>query len=61
MAAPAFKGTDTKGQVHELSDFKGKWVVLEWHNSGCPYVRKHYGGNNMQALQKEGRPRAWSG
>ena len=51
--APAFKATDTKGKVHNLSDFKGKWVVLEWHNEGCPYVRKHYGGNNMQKLQQE--------
>jgi peroxiredoxin len=51
--APEFKGTDSKGQVRNLSDFKGKWVVLEWHNEGCPYVRKHYGGNNMQKLQQE--------
>ena len=51
--APEFKGTDSKGKVHNLSDFKGKWVVLEWHNEGCPYVKKHYGGNNMQKLQKE--------
>jgi peroxiredoxin len=51
--APEFNGTDTKGKVHSLSDFKGKWVVLEWHNEGCPYVKKHYGGNNMQQLQKE--------
>ena len=55
-AAPNFKGTDSKGQAHNLADFKGKWVVLEWHNEGCPYVRKHYGGNNMQQLQKE-----WTG
>jgi len=51
--APVFKGTDTKGKVRSLSDFKGKWVVLEWHNSGCPYVGKHYGGKNMQKLQQE--------
>jgi peroxiredoxin len=51
--APDFTGTDTRGQVHNLSDFKGKWVVLEWHNEGCPYVKKHYGGQNMQTLQKE--------
>ena len=41
--APDFKGTDTKGTVHSLSDFQGKWIVLEWHNEGCPYVKKHYG------------------
>ena len=50
--APAFVGTDTKGTVHRLSDFKGKFVVLEWHNQGCPYVKKHYGSGNMQRLQK---------
>ena len=54
--APAFSGTDTKGKAHTLADYKGKWVVLEWHNQGCPYVKKHYGGGNMQALQKE-----WTG
>jgi len=51
--APAFTGTDTKGKVHALSDFKGRFVVLEWHNQGCPYVKKHYGSGNMQRLQKE--------
>jgi peroxiredoxin len=51
--APDFRGTDTKGVAHNLSDFKGKWVVLEWHNEGCPYVRKHYGGNSIQQMQKE--------
>jgi hypothetical protein len=44
-----------------LADFKGKTVVLEWNNPGCPFVRKHYQGN-MQALQKEAAAvRAWSG
>jgi peroxiredoxin len=51
--APMFKGTDTRGKVHTLSDFKGKWVVLEWHNNGCPYVRKHYESGHMQKLQQE--------
>jgi peroxiredoxin len=54
--APAFKGTDSRGKVHALSDFKGKFVVLEWHNQGCPYVKKHYASGNMQRLQKE-----WTG
>jgi peroxiredoxin len=53
--APAFTGTDTKGKTHTLAGLRGKWVVLEWHNNGCPYVRKHYGSGNMQALQ-----RAWT-
>ena len=51
--APAFTATDTKGTVHRLADFKGKFVVLEWHNQGCPYVKKHYDSGNMQRLQKE--------
>ena len=51
--APDFSVADSKGKTHKLSDFKGKWVVLEWHNQGCPYVKKHYGSGNMQKLQKE--------
>jgi alkyl hydroperoxide reductase subunit AhpC len=50
--APAFTATDTLGKVHALSALKGKWVVLEWHNNGCPYVKRHYSGN-MQKLQQE--------
>ena len=52
QAAPDFTATDALGKTHKLSDFKGKHVVLEWTNPGCPFVVKHYGGN-MQALQKE--------
>jgi len=50
--APAFSVTDTSGKVVSLADFKGKTVVLEWVNPGCPYVRKHYDSANMQATQK---------
>ena len=50
---PAFTATDNTGKAHSLADFRGKWVVLEWHNEGCPYGRKHYGSGNMQRLQKE--------
>jgi peroxiredoxin len=50
--APAFTATDTKGKTHTLSALKGKWVVLEWHNNGCPYVKRHYAGN-MQKLQRD--------
>ncbi|MGA0332448.1 MAG: thioredoxin family protein [Kiritimatiellia bacterium] len=50
--APAFTLTDTNGTEHSLSDFKGKVVVLEWFNHGCPFVKKHYSQGNMQALQK---------
>lgn len=50
--APAFSATDTAGKTVSLADFKGKPVVLEWVNPGCPYVRKHYDAQNMQATQK---------
>ena len=49
--APAFTATDSNGKTHRLSDFKGKPVVLEWTNAGCPFVKKHYGAGNMQATQ----------
>jgi peroxiredoxin len=52
-AAPDFSGVDSKGKTHELSEYKGKYVVLEWHNQGCPYTKKHYVSGNMQSLQKE--------
>ena len=52
QAAPDFSARDTSGKTHKLGDFKGKLVVLEWTNPGCPFVVKHYSGN-MQALQKE--------
>lgn len=51
--APAFNLTDSNGQAHNLSDFQGKFVVLEWLNHGCPFVVKHYESGNMQNLQKE--------
>jgi peroxiredoxin len=51
--APVFTAVDTSGKTVNLSDYKGKTVVLEWTNDGCPYVRKHYGSGNMQALQKK--------
>jgi peroxiredoxin len=50
--APAFSAVDANGRRVQLADFKGKTVVLEWVNPGCPYVRKHYGALNMQATQK---------
>ena len=48
--APDFSLTDVNGKTVKLSDFKGKNVVLEWTNPGCPFVVKHYGSNNMQSL-----------
>lgn len=51
--APEFTGTDTHGHAHRLSDFRGKYVVLEWTNKDCPYTRKQYDSGNMQRLQRE--------
>lgn len=51
--APDFTAIDSNGTSHQLAGLKGKIVVLEWTNHGCPYVGKHYGTGNMQALQKE--------
>jgi peroxiredoxin len=53
QSAPDFSLPDTNGQTHQLSQYKGKWVVLEWYQPDCPFVKKHYGSGNMQALQKE--------
>jgi peroxiredoxin len=52
-AAPDFSLTDAKGKTHSLSEYKGKYVVLEWFNPECPFVKKHYGSGNMQKLQEE--------
>src|ERR1044071_8990911 len=54
--APAFTGTASDGKTYSLSSYQGKFVVLEWHNNGCPYTAKHYESGNMQKLQKE-----WTG
>jgi len=51
--APDFKGTDSNGVQHSLSQYKGKFVVLEWANKGCPYDQKHYLSGSMANLQKE--------
>jgi peroxiredoxin len=53
--APDFTLTDAAGKSHTLSAYKGKWVVLEWVNYDCPFVKKHYGSGNMQKLQKAAR------
>src|ERR1700738_1814400 len=51
--APDFSLPDAKGKPHSLSEYKGKYVVLEWFNPECPFVKKHYGGGNMQKLQEQ--------
>jgi peroxiredoxin len=56
QAAPAFTGRDSQGKAVSLSEYRGKFVVLEWTNRNCPFTKKHYDSGNMQALQKE-----WTG
>jgi peroxiredoxin len=51
--APDFKGTDSNGKTQTLEQYRGKFVVLEWHNHDCPYTVKHYKSGNMQSLQKQ--------
>src|ERR1700733_14415345 len=51
--APDFKGTDSNGLEHSLSQYRGKYVVLEWANKGCPFDQKHYLSGSMENLQKE--------
>jgi len=51
--APDFKGTDSNGKIQSLSQYRGKFVVLEWANQGCPYEQKHYLSGNMESLQKQ--------
>lgn len=61
--APDFTAKDVNGQQVTLSELKGKTVVLEWTNYGCPFVRKHYDSGHMQALQKKytGKGVVWIG
>ena len=51
--APEISATDSKGKTQTLSQYKGKYVVLEWFNPEWPFVKKHYGSGNMQKLQEE--------
>lgn len=59
--APAFALSDMNGKKTDLADFRGKTVVLEWVNHGCPFVKKHYQSGNLPSLQKEftGRGVVW--
>ena len=52
-AAPDFKGTDSNGVQHTLSEYRGKFVVLEWANKGCPYDQKHYLSGSIESQQRE--------
>jgi len=52
-SAPDFTLKDSNNQPHSLSDYKGKYIVLEWFNPECPFVKKHYNTGNMQNLQEK--------
>ena len=52
-SAPDFQGKDSNGKTQSLAQYRGKFVVLEWANEGCPYEKKHYESGNMERLQKE--------
>lgn len=49
--APDFTAAAIDDSLIHLADLKGKIVVLEWNNPGCPFVHKHYDSGNMQKLQ----------
>ena len=51
-AAPNFSLPDTDGKTRSLADFKGKYVVLEWYQPDCPFVRKHYRSGNINATRR---------
>ena len=53
QAAPVFTLSSADNKKHSLADYKGKYVVLEWVNYQCPFVKKHYKSGNMQRLQKK--------
>jgi len=55
--APEFSALDENDERRRLSDFRGSHVILEWTNSACPFVRKHYISENMQSLQNDARSR----
>jgi peroxiredoxin len=52
QSAPDFQVKDTSGKEQSLAAYKGKYVVLEWVNPECPFVKKHYDSANMQSTQK---------
>ena len=59
--APAFRLPDTRGAQHSLAQYRGKWVVLEWSNYGCPYVQKHYNSGTSRGSSRSGGTGASSG
>jgi peroxiredoxin len=51
--APDFTLKDLAGKPVKLASFKGKVVVLEWFNPGCPFVqRAHSVGSLVDAARR---------
>ena len=59
--APDFTGTDSNGQTHKLSEYRGKYVVLEWTNNGCPFTRSTTPAATCRTSRRSGPPKASSG
>ena len=57
QAAPAFQARDADGRLRSLAEFRGRPVVLEWTNNGCPYVKRNYATGAMQAAQRQAKDR----
>lgn len=55
--APSFTAKDINGQQQSLEQYKGKTVVLEWNNPGCPFVKKFYDSSQMQKFQADAKAR----
>ncbi|MCI5072388.1 redoxin domain-containing protein [bacterium] len=53
--APAFSAIGHDGKTYSLENLKGKYIVLEWFNPSCPYVKKHYNSKNLPNIQKEAK------
>jgi|SRR5882724_11904941 len=51
--APDFSGTNINGKTVNLSDYKGKIVVIESYNPDCPFCMNHYQTGAMQELQRD--------
>lgn len=58
QAAPAFQARDADGKLRNLTEFRGRPVILEWTNNGCPYVKRNYANGAMQSAQRQAKSRA---
>ena len=61
VAAPDFTGTDSNGQSLTLSKYRGRFVVLEWHNQGCPTRANIARAGTWRRCSANGRPKGWCG